>query len=258
MEPNIPSQPTPSITPEIQSPVTQSIPPSSSSPSSKNKYVLLGLLVLLIIAVIGGGTYYLGVVKQQPVMQKNNNVVTATTTPSVTPISSLTPIPSSSSSPTQTPISITDPTANWKTYVGTGFSLKYPVEFSILENTYRIIINHNIVINKTLSDFSATDCKGDCPLITQKQSLTINNYLVNKIQGSIGSIGGNIPQSYITYEIKNPTTNKYFEVTLYELPQDAVYENLIKQYPLDRTLVAIPSGQDQVLMQIISTFKFTQ
>lgn len=247
MDPNIPSQSTPPIAPETQMPVIQPVQPTPSSSSNKTKYVLLGLLILLILAAVGGGTYYLRVVKQQPVVQKNNNnVATATSTPA----------PTSTTQPT--PSSTLDPTANWKTYAGTGFSLKYPAEFSILENTYRTIINHNIVINKTLSDFSATDCKGDCPLITQKQSLTINNYLVSKIQGSIGSIGGNIPQSYITYEIKNLTTNKYFEITLYELPQDAVYENQIKQYPLDRTLVVIPSSQDQILMQIISTFKFTQ
>ena len=110
MEPNITTQ----TTPEIQTPITEPAPSVPSNPSSKTKYIILGVLILFILVAISGGTYYLGVVKQQSASQKNINVVTATTTPTALP------------NPTQTPISTTDPTANWKSYTGTSFSFKYP------------------------------------------------------------------------------------------------------------------------------------
>ena len=66
MDPNIPAQPTPPITPNTQTPVMQ-----EPSHSSKTKWVVIGVVLVLLLAISFAGVFYLG--KNQGQKQVNQN-----------------------------------------------------------------------------------------------------------------------------------------------------------------------------------------
>lgn len=268
MESNIPSQPTPSITPEIQSPVTQSIPPSPSSSSNKTKYVLLGLLILLIITAVGGA-YYLGVAKQQSAVQKNNHPITATIKPS----------------PTSTPSP--DLTENWKTYSDSNnhFSFKYPQEWIIKGNNIEEQVG-NTAGNNTLTQKGVSvnvyENAGNLTALEFLDTIFYKDYTggskvlkdayMKSYEGNINpnatikngeivyvSEGGDLPyikpitvdgrqETYIDVLITPPGSNG--NGVWISLGKNAV---LLRGYPS-----ADYKNQQQIFNQILSTFKFTQ
>ena len=155
----------------------------------------------------------------------------------------------------------TDETEGWKTYkdLKNGFSFKYPGEFVLRElsnrgqllNEYILIITNNI---------SYKDCRGGCPVNELVETILLpNNIQATKIKGYQGAVGGNIPQSFVSYEIvdeKADVSNRYVSITLWELPQNIPYQEMIKQYPADRIPQAIAEDKVQEFDQILSTFKF--
>src|SRR3989344_5755217 len=88
-----------------QTPVQeQAVEPKS--PFWKSKWAVLGILLLIIL--VPAGFFTLGKISSKP-------------SPTPTPMATPTPV---------------DETANWKTYEGIGFTLKYPFEFTILEKPF--------------------------------------------------------------------------------------------------------------------------
>jgi hypothetical protein len=214
--------------------------PSKQAHKTKKTWLLISLIVLLLSSTGGLGYKYYEAQQQldkqtQPVSQPSPKLV------------------DSSSSPTTSPVAEADPTENWKTYKDSqiGFQFKYPSTYTLGklgEDTP--LLNHNIYWD--VSRYSYKECRGDCPIVDSTKEITIGDKQATKIYGWVGSVGGNIPQSYIKYEI--PINNSdYLSFTLWELPQDG---DLMK-YEQDRQVQSVSQQDEAVFDQILSTFEFT-
>ncbi len=230
--------------PTISQPIPQQNIPAEQTPPTPPpftphnslrwlKLLIIGVVVLLVISIVGVSSYLLGTNKNTPAE------VATQITPTLTPT--------------------TDPTASWKTFSDTklNFEFKYPPEYSITKNVDETTnLNHNI----TWSQKPTIDtCRGDgCRYSTSSQVIKLGNNSFNKVAGLIGQVGGNIPESYIDYEITSLDPSQKIVFRIKELPFDKSYQELLKQYTGNRTVQEIPSNQVAMLNQILSTFKFTQ
>lgn len=162
--------------------------------------------------------------------------------------------PAAKTSPSATP----DPVNSGKTYNTNAFSFKYPSVFSITQwpNDGAIVLNHNIVFYKQLGTIPTDNCKGNCPVITASENTIVNSYQAKKYYGYMGAIGDNIPQSFIRYEIQDPNSKKYFDITLYELP---VWDSprASEKYSADRKIGKVSETDEKLLDKIVLTFKLT-
>ncbi|MDP4011036.1 MAG: hypothetical protein Q8P72_02290 [Candidatus Roizmanbacteria bacterium] len=201
------------------------------------KYIAIGSLILIL--GFAGGMYYSRNLSEAQIPQCIKT----------------TPIPSQTISPTTK----SDELEGWKTYVGAGFTFKHPSTYSTQNLADgRVLINNDIILSSKNSSYK--DCKGDCPAYEKIETVLLSDGVqIIKIAGYQGGIGGNIPQSFIEYEIPTNAevnTDKYITITLWELPQNIPYQDMIKQYPIDRVPQNIPSEKERELDQILSTFEF--
>lgn len=230
------------ISPLSPSP-TPSFPSETPTGSRTTLFTFLGIVSFLVVG-LGGvllGKYLYGYRTEQ-------NASNVTPTPRV-------------EVPTVTPT--TNPMVGWKTFVSpdSNFSLKYPSEYEL-----KTLVNLGYVINRNITlpsyPVSITACRGDCPVISSSEEVTLQiGVKAIKVKGYIGSIGGNIPESFIRYEMLNPHTvpeRRYTNIILWELPQDINYQDKIKQYPPDRGVNPISPEHEHVFDQILSTFKFIE
>lgn len=149
------------------------------------------------------------------------------------------------------PTATNNPVANWSTYTDPNgqFTFKYPSTYTL---TTDIVPYLNRNITWRFNNTSLTSCKGDCPVISSKETTTLGGMPATKISGYIGAIGGNIPQNYIAYEAKVGT--KYFVFEIQALPfvitaQETQGYDASKIYPISPTDLTNFDG-------IISTFQF--
>lgn len=158
--------------------------------------------------------------------------------------------------PSPTLVPVNEGIANWKTYTYPNgmYIFKYPDNYLLghysTENS-PILLNNKIEWGVT--QHPAGGCIGDCPVITKTQNTTLNTYSAILYEGWIGGIGGETPQSYIKYEIKQPSTNNYFVITLWELDHTATVQ---KNYDPNRKIGSINEEDKKIFDQILSTFKF--
>lgn len=133
------------------------------------------------------------------------------------------------------------------------YSFQYPEDFELGNyfSTESPAINNRIVWNMTENKMS--ECEGGCPVIELQKDLVINNYNVTMYEGYVGEIGGNIPQSFINYEIKNPVTSEYFSIYLWELEQT---KEVFSKESSDRKIGEISQKDKDDLLEIVNTFKF--
>ncbi len=97
------------------------------------------------------------------------------------------------------------------------------------------------------------DCVDDCPVLKNQEQVMINGLEATRYgNGSYaGGTGGNIPESFIGYEIKHPDKDMYFRAYLWELPQ-----NRLNEYSADRDTEPIPRAKQDEFDKIIQTFEF--
>ncbi len=167
--------------------------------------------------------------------------------------------------PKQTPSPIPDPTADWKTYTDSklGFVFRYPQEYSITKNAggpfpgTSDILNHNIMWRKVTLE-SISNCRGDgCRFSTNTTPIRLGSNSINKVNGLIGEIGGNISENFIDYEITIPNSTDLIIFRIKELPSDKKYQDLVKQFTGNRSVQEIPKSETEMLERILATFKFT-
>lgn len=131
-----------------------------------------------------------------------------------------------------------------------NFTFKYPDDWTYTEDLDFVIIyppNISIVELKNkdeaprISLYKATrdpeSCKGDCPLIKESRDVQVGSYEAREIKGTIGSVGGNIPQDFIETIIK--TGNSYLVIGVYG------GENVV-----------ISSSLKEIYRGALSTFRF--
>lgn len=234
-----------------QTPEDPSPPVYWEAPTSnflKLKYIAIGALILIL--GFAGGILYSHNLSEDQIPQ----CITTTPTPSQT-ISPTTIVSPQVISPSEK----SDEMVGWKTYVGASFTFKHPSTYSAQNLADgRVLINNNIILSS--KNLSYKDCKGACPAYEKIETVPSSDGVqITKINGYQGGIGGNIPQSFIEYEIPTSSeanTNKYITITLWELPQNIPYLDMIKQYPVDRTPQDFSPEKERELDQILSTFEF--
>jgi len=207
--------------------------PAVTPPSPKFSPPLIATFVLLVISGAVGG-FFLGKSFSQP----------KTSPPSI-----------SQTSPTQkNPTPTSDPTVNWKTYSDPdgGFSIRYPANWTLGDLGGKPLLNRRI--NWWFQETSYRSCKGDCPIVTSSKEVLVSDQRAIKIKGWVGEIGGNVPQSFIRYEIEHPKNKKFFNITLWELPQDISIEE--RNTLVGRKIGEISNSDENLFDLILSTFKF--
>lgn len=110
------NQTQPTIQPQMPAQPISEQKTEAKKPLPKLKLMALIILLLLVLTVPFGGYLLLGKMGIHP---KPSTITIKTVKPTRAP----------------TPTSATDPTATWKTYEGTGFSLKYPQDWITHYNT---------------------------------------------------------------------------------------------------------------------------
>ncbi len=227
-----------------------------------NKHIVMIIISVLLTAIIVGSAVYfwqkstnerkINMLKQkissieEQMLSIKNTQIQITPNPANKPSVTLKPL--ISRSPTLTNSS----TINWKTYTDSQyrFSFQYPSIYILGKLREDLpLLNHNIYWY--ISNHSYKDCRGDCPMTSLVKKITINNQEAMKIKGKIGAIGGNIPQSYVKYEIAVPQSSNYLIFVLWELPQDN-----LKQYSYNREPQEIPQKEESMFDRIVSTTRF--
>lgn len=202
--------------------------------------VFTGLFLILISGVTG---YYLAKKQLDKLVDQADRLISPTPTTSPIPTQSLT----------------IDETENWKVYTNNqyGFSFKYPNDWQITQygdpSSGKLLNNQ---IDWFTSEVSIENCRGDCPVINSKQQIKLKEEITAlQLDGWVGSIGGNIPESFRKFEVKYPNENKYLIITLWELKRGNPYT--FANYSPERNPQIIDQNNLKIFDQILSTFKFS-
>lgn len=151
---------------------------------------------------------------------------------------------SGAASPVPTPLSNTaTPQGSWVTYTNNThrFSLRHPPGLDVPPagvSESRGSIGDQIVFSVAEQDPYWLGCLleglGDCPVMERTELTHIGNparYAI-RIDGHIGSIGGRIPQQYVTYLVRE--SGIYYTFTLYALGLESQVEGVDRIWPLDQ------------------------
>lgn len=256
---------------------------------SKANYLILITIALSLCLIFGFGGYYLGRKSKENTKEAGQKNLNSTLTTNykktnketevnkiyydntLTPAKDITLFPTPAATKLISPVKTNNVyKSGWKLYQDNieKFQFFYPSDYQLStlkkdESRGRVsdilLLNHQIIFGvKSYSEIkSPDDCKGDCPLKESEENLIINNYQAKKIKGMVGGIGGNIPFSYITYEIKLPSDKKFFFFTYNSIPQDLTYQQLLEKYgPMGNT--EISSSDEKIFDEIVSTFKIIE
>ena len=168
---------------------------------------------------------------------------------------------STAASPTPAPPPNTiTPQGSWITYTNRlhRFSLRHPPGFDVPPaDLYesRGFIGDQIVFSVAEQDPYWLGCLfeglGDCPVMEQTELTRVSNSTRNAIRigGYIGSIGGRIPQQYVTYLMREG--GMYYTFTLYALGRDSKVERVDVVWPLDEAdIVAFERMMETLTFQV--------
>jgi hypothetical protein len=117
------------------------------------------------------------------------------------------------------------------------FSFVYPPLMTIQENIpgQRWVLENQIRIEIISFDNSWITCfdraLGDCPIVESDQMVNINGKNVRRIEGYIGSVGGNIPQEFMAYIFT--LGDQALVMTVYALPFDTQVSDYSMIWPLE-------------------------
>ena len=168
--------------------------------------------------------------------------------------------PSSTVTPTQLPLIDTTATPattksldEWLFYENrrADFHLYHPVQWSPEEasDLDRIYLGEQIIIKYGEADRYWMDCGGDCPFVQTETNVVLSGLPARKLTGYIGSVGGYVPQEYITYIIEY--RGGYLIFTLYALGLEVETDQLDSIWPINPDDV-------KVFEQIIATLEIEE
>jgi hypothetical protein len=104
---------------------------------------------------------------------------------------------------------------NWAQYSNTEykFSIQHPANLEVIPQSFGPYFNIGEQIQIMVNDYNPLECRGDCPIIENTESVNVAGQEATKILGYIGSIGGYIPQQYVRYVVHK--NSQYYIFTLY-------------------------------------------
>jgi hypothetical protein len=155
-----------------------------------------------------------------------------------------TPIPSV----TQTP---PFPRESLVTYTNAayGYAIEYPntVTFEGDGNSDVVWIDDQISI--AVSTVNPEEPQGDAPLILTAQPMSFGIFTARRLNGTIGAVGGNVPQSFQSVVVSH--NDAFYNFTVYELKRTVTG-------PADRIPGSIPRPAIILFNYVVSTLRFTR
>jgi len=148
---------------------------------------------------------------------------------------------------TQTPPFARDTLVTY-TNAAHGYAVEYPntVSFEGDGNSDVVWIDDQVSI--AVSTFNPEEAQGDAPFIATAQPMSFGNFPARRLNGFIGAVGGNVPQSYESVVVSH--NDKFYNFTVYELKRTATG-------PADRTPGSIPRPAIILFNYVVSTLRFT-
>jgi hypothetical protein len=73
-------------------------------------------------------------------------------------------------------------------------------------------------IQISISEADPLECRGDCPVIEETESVTLGGQAATKVSGYIGAVGGSIPQQYVSYIVQRE--GQYYRFVVYALSSE--------------------------------------
>ncbi len=206
------------------------------------KFVFLSLIVSIALSACGTLEVSLD---RTPTPAVDEGLIATMVAATLAALPSTTAIPEPMATPTPT---IPSP-KKWKTYSNSeySFSIDYPADFEITPGTNNTPLYIGEQIHIWMSDVDPLVCRGDCPVVENTDSASVAGFEAIKAQGYIGSIGGNIPQRYISYILQRD--GRYYKFTLYALSLHAKNECCSTIWPLQENDI-------ELFEQILATLKF--
>ena len=129
-----------------------------------------------------------------------------------------------------------------------GYAIEYPntVTFEGDGNSDVVWIDDQISIS--VSTVNPEEAQGDGPFIATAVPMSFGNFPARRLNGYIGSVGGNVPQSYESVVVSH--NDAFYNFTVYELKRTATGSG-------DRTPGSIPRPAIILFNYVVSTLRFT-
>jgi hypothetical protein len=116
------------------------------------------------------------------------------------------------------------------------FSFVYPPTMTLTagrsSNAWRLGDRIEVTLQGPGASFSACfdQALGDCPIVQDDRTVTINGSEARRVKGYIGAVGGMVPQEFLTYVFTVGSEKLVF--TLYALPFDTKSVDIQQIWPL--------------------------
>ena len=117
------------------------------------------------------------------------------------------------------------------------FSFVYPPTMTLAQGTWdgKWLIGDRIEFFIHPEGVSYVTCfdqaLGDCPAVQEDETVEVNGMDVRRVKGYFGSVGGGIPQEFLTYIFLVDGEQLVF--TIYALPFDVEFQDLAQIWPLE-------------------------
>jgi hypothetical protein len=146
----------------------------------------------------------------------------------------------------------TDIPVEWSTYNNTGFkfSIQHPDNLEVTQSEHGPYFKVGEQITIGISEMNPLDCRGDCPVIEKQETVAMAGQVATKVYGYVGSVGGFIPQQYVSYVLNHE--NQYYRFMLCALSSGETFDTE------DLTTIRPLKAEDIKLFEkIMNTLKFT-
>jgi hypothetical protein len=102
----------------------------------------------------------------------------------------------------------------WETYSNADykFSIQHPDNLEVTQSEYGPYFKVGEQITIGISEMNPLECRGDCPVIEKQETVTLAGQEATRVEGYIGSVGGFIPQQYVSYVLKHENQYYRFEI----------------------------------------------
>jgi hypothetical protein len=133
-----------------------------------------------------------------------------------------------------------------------GITFQHPASILVVEDRQsgQVVVGEYVRIY--VMDVNPEDARGDAPTYDDRSDITVgpDNLPARRLNGIIGAVGGNIPQSHSTVAI--PHNGKFYVLTVAEFPV-GFYDASQAEHtpgPISEKVLALFEG-------VLGTFRFT-
>jgi hypothetical protein len=146
----------------------------------------------------------------------------------------------------------TDIPVEWSTYNNTEFkfSIQHPENLEVTQSEHGPYFKVGEQITIGISEMNPLECRGDCPVMEKQETVTLAGQDATKVSGYVGSVGGFIPQQYMSYVLNYE--HQYYRFLVYAISSGETFDGE------DMSTIRPLKAEDLELFEkIMSTLTFT-